>query len=244
MTSSTRPSNRRHFPYAADGAGFGAIFCLLALMMNMAAWPAWAQGVPATPLQAASAVKRPDPVAPVKSSSAQKMASPSAWQDLTPAQQLSLRPLAAHWGSLDQARKRKWIALAANYSALAPAEQAKLHSRMTEWVSLSQQQRAQARFNFSRSKQLSSAEKAATWQAYQALSPEEKQKLAISAPPKPAGAAAATKPVSPGKLTRVPVTKRIAKQLPEVPAVNQVMNRKTLLPHLKPLPEPKPAPTN
>jgi hypothetical protein len=75
---------------------------------------------------------------------------------------------------------------------------------MNEWVTLSPQQRAQARLNFARtkelSKQLTPEEKKAKWQTYQALSPEEKQKLAAKASPKPVGAATAVKPVAPQKL--------------------------------------------
>lgn len=145
---------------------------------------------------------------------------------------------------MDETRKRKWIAVAANYSSLAPAEQAKLHSRMNEWASLSQQQRTQARLNFARAKQVSPGKKTATWEAYQALSTDEKKKLAISAPPKPVGAAAAIKPVSPQKLTRIPVTRKTPKQAPQVIAVPGLVNRNTLLPPSKPLTEPAPAPTN
>ncbi|NDP39218.1 MAG: DUF3106 domain-containing protein [Rhodoferax sp.] len=201
---------------------------------------ALAQGVAATPLQATSAVKRVNPPAVTKASNTPMTSSQPTWQDLTPAQQVSLRPLAAHWSSLDSARKRKWIALAANYSALAPPEQAKLHSRMTEWASLSPKQRDQARLNFAQSKQISATQKAATWEAYQALSPEEKQKMAKSAPPKPAGAATAAKPVAPDKLTKIPLRKPTTRQASEVPAISQSVNRNTLLPQTKPLPQPKP----
>lgn len=156
------------------------------------------------------------------------------WHDLTPSQQQSLKPLAASWNTLDEAHKRKWIAIAGNYPSLNPADQVKLHSRMTEWVSLSQQQRAQARLNFAHTKQLAPAQKAATWEAYQALRPEEKQKLAQSAPPKPTGAATATKPVPPQKLAKVPVTRQTQKEVPPLPPANNSLNRNTLLPRLAP----------
>lgn len=242
MSTLTRASNRPGRVLATDALVLAGISCFMAL--SLATSDVIAQGVAATPRQAASAVKRPSPLALSKTSSAPNISSQPTWQDLTPKQQLSLMPLAAHWSSLDGARKRKWIALAANYSALAPAEQTKLHSRMTEWASLSPQQRTQARFNFARSKQISPTKKAATWQAYQALSPEEKQKLAKSAPPKLAGAAAAIKPIAPEKLTKIPLTKPTARQVPDVPAINQVVNRHTLLPHAKPLPEPVPTKEN
>ena len=85
-----------------------------------------------------------------------------------------------------------------------------MHSRMAEWTSLSKQQRDQARLNFAESNKLApkqKAEKAATWEAYQALSLEEKQKLAAKAPPKPTGAAIAAKPTAPDQLATVPSTR-------------------------------------
>ncbi len=107
------------------------------------------------------------------------MAKPE-WADLTPAQQLALKPLHDNWRFLSETSKRKWIALSMNFQAMAVAEQSKLHGRMNEWVSLSQQQRSQARLNYAQSKQLPQSHKTATWQAYQALSPAEKQELALA----------------------------------------------------------------
>ena len=238
MTIFTRASKRFERPLMAAALVFDAICFVLTL--GVAGSQALAQAVASAPLQAASAVKRPVTVAPTKTSNALMTSSGPAWQDLTPAQQVSLGPLAALWSSLDSARKRQWIALTANYSALAPPEQAKLHSRMTEWASLSPKQRDQARLNFAQSKQISPTQKAATWQAYQALSFEEKQKLAKSAPPKPVGAATAAKPVAPDKLTKIPLSKPVPRQASEVPLINQAVNRNTLLPHPKPLPQSKP----
>jgi hypothetical protein len=208
----------------------GAIFCISAALSASAL----AQGVTDSHPAVPSSATLPNSGTPAKNSKAQISPSKPAWQDLTPAQQLSLKPLAATWNTLGEAHKRKWIAIARNYPTLAPAEQEKLHSRMTEWVSLSQQQRAQARMNFAQSKRLTPTQKAATWQAYQALSPEEKQKLAISAIPKPAGAAAAVKPVPPQKLAAVPVTRRTPKQLPKLSVSTQAVNRNTLLPQPQP----------
>lgn len=213
-----------------DGLACISVFCIL-LAASTSASGALALGVAATPLLAPASTKAsPTSSAPTTRSSLLKPASKPAWQDLTPAQQISLRPLAANWSTLGEPQKRKWIAIASNYPTLAPAEQAKLHSRMTEWVSLSQQQRDQARLNFAETKQLTPTQKAATWQAYQALSPEEKQKLAVSATPRPAGAAAAAKPVPPQKMAAVPVTRNTPKQAPKVLATQHAVNRNTLLP--------------
>jgi hypothetical protein len=127
-----------------------------------------------------------------------------AWADLTADQRRSLAPLAGSWGQISEAQKRKWIAMAGNFNKLPPAEQAKLHSRMSEWAALSPQQRAQARLNFGETQQLSPEEKKAKWEAYQALPPEEKRKLADGVERKPPTTAAAVKPVPPQKLATLP----------------------------------------
>jgi hypothetical protein len=203
-----------------------------------------AQGVAGSATQVQSATKPPSVGTSVKNPAARKISSKPAWQDLTPSQQLSLKPLAANWNSLGEAQKRKWIAIAANYPGLPASEQAKLHSRMTEWVSLSPQQREQVRLNFAQSKQLSPGQKAATWQAYQALDPVEKKKLATAATPKPVGAATALKPVPPQKLATVPVTRQTQKHEPKVATADHVVNRNTLLPGSKPSIEPDPSQKN
>ena len=176
------------------------------------------QGKPAAPAKAA-------PVALI-----QKVEAGPKWSELTPSQQQSLKPLAANWVSIGEAQKRKWLAISKNYAALPAPERAKLHSRMTEWVALSANQRVEARLNFAETKKLSPSEKTATWQAYQALSPEEKQKLAAKAAPKAAGAAAAVKPVAPQKLAVLPVPKHGAKRSAEIVSNSHSVDHNTLLP--------------
>lgn len=191
---------------------------------------ALAQAVVA-PVTSAPNQGKPAPV--VKSASPAALLKAEAkpkWQELTPMQQQSLKPLAANWATIGEAQKRKWLALSNNYAALPPAEQAKLHSRMTDWVALSAQQRVEARLNFAETKKLTPNEKAATWQAYQALSPEEKQKLAAKAAPKPTGAAAAVKPVAPQKLAVSPLPKQGAKHSAEVVSSTESVDHNTLLP--------------
>jgi len=137
-------------------------------------------------------------------------ASGPAWSELTPLQQQALAPLASSWNtSMSVPQKSKWLEISKNYAALPPEGQATLNSRMKEWVALSPQQRAQARLNFGKTKELSGQltpeEKKAQWEAYQVLSPEEKQNLAAKASPRPTGAATAVKPVAAQKLVAVPV---------------------------------------
>lgn len=154
-----------------------------------------------------------------------------AWAELTAAQQASLKPLAANWASLSEAHKRKWIALAQNYPKMSQTDQTRLHGRMTEWVTLSPQQRAQARFNFAETQKLSADEKAATWKAYQALSPEEKKQLASKGNTVPPGATLAVKPVPSQKLAPVPSTRKDPKPA-QVAAHQQKVAPNTLLPQL------------
>ena len=222
-------STQHHLPWRAGQLAASAAFCLLAAL-SMPASCALAQTV--------AAAKAGSPAPAAKGPSNVASATKPAWQDLTPVQQVSLRPLAANWNSLGVSQKRKWIALAQNYPSLAPAEQLKLHSRMTEWVALSQQQRAQARLNFAQAKQLTPDQKAATWKAYQELSPEERQKLTSAAVSKPVGAAAAAKPVPTQKLAAVPVTRHSPKAAPKMAASDPTINQNTLLPQPRPTLEP------
>lgn len=156
-----------------------------------------------------------------------------AWKDLTPAQQQALQPLAPHWDRLSEERKLKWLVISKNYARLPPEEQARVHRRMSKWVTLSQQERTQARQNFKEIKSLTPEQKAAQWEAYQALSPEEKRSLAARAQAKPAGVAT-VKPTSASKLTPVPArrTKASASRMAEATSPIQ---RNTLLPRQEPV---------
>lgn len=126
------------------------------------------------------------------------------WNELTPQQKETLRPLSQAWPSMSEIQRRKWIEMTKTYPSMPSAEQAKIRTRMTEWVALSPQQRSQARLNFGKAQDLSASERKARWEAYQALSPEERQKLRAEADPKPKGAALAIKPVPPDRLAKVP----------------------------------------
>ena len=172
---------------------------------------AWIFGVVFSSLLCSTAAFSQAPVKPVISekpaASTKVVSARPAWTELTHAQQQALAPLASSWNTISESQKRKWLEISKNYAALPPEEQAVLNSRMNEWAVLSPQQRAQARLNFGKTKELSRQltpeEKNAKWQAYQALSPEEKQRLAAKASPKPKGAATAVKPVSTQKLATV-----------------------------------------
>jgi hypothetical protein len=178
---------------------------------------------PSTTAKSASVVN-------INAAPANPAASTPRWIDLTLSQQESLMPLVDTWNTLDQSQKRKWIALAQNYPSLAAPEQAKLHSRMEKWAVLNPSKREQARLNFSRTKIIASPERASNWEAYKALSPEERISLANRASAKPKGAANAVKPVISEKLTAVPITRRTPVELREQAFSRQLIDRNTLLP--------------
>ena len=129
------------------------------------------------------------------------------WNDLTPEQKVALQPLAGTWKDLSDPQKRKWISLCANYSRMSAPDQTRLHDRMLQWAGLSPKQRDQARLNFAQAQKITPQQKTKNWQAYQALSPEEKQKLAKIAQPTPPRTALAIKPVMDGRLHLGPVIK-------------------------------------
>ena len=169
-------------------SGHVTAYCLAALLLACVSQLAFGQLAPASsgPKAQADTVTRP------------------AWAELTGPQRQALAPLESAWNTVSEAQKRKWLALSQNYAKLPPAEQAMMHSRMAEWAAMSPQQRTQARLNFAETKQLAPDDKKAKWAAYQALSTEEKRKLAADAPARTPGTAAAVKPVSPNKLATVP----------------------------------------
>lgn len=168
-----------------------------------------------TAAESAGAQVPPQGAGSTSSAPAAKPAAPSKplWRDLSARQQRALEPLALQWDSLTEPHKRKWLAISRNYARLSPAEQEILHSRMTEWATLSNQQRSQARFNFAEVKQVPVDERKAKWEAYQALSEEEKRELAARAKPRP-GAAASIRPVPAQKLVHLPAATPDAQHAP------------------------------
>jgi hypothetical protein len=185
----------------------------------------------------------PVPRAAPKTTSAIPAIGAPLWLELKPAQQQSLAPLAATWNTLQEGHRRKWIALAQTYPTLSPEEQQKLHSRMLEWAALKPKDRELARLNFAETKKIAPADRTANWEAYQALSPEERQKLVNGAKPKPNGAAIAVKPVATSKLTAVPAAPKVADTKRPLVTNPQSLNRSTLLPSVE-APAPSVAPTS
>jgi len=135
-----------------------------------------------------------------------------------------LYPLAERWALISEAQKRRWLDLATNYPNLSEEEQRKFHDRITDWASLSAQQRNQARLNYAVTKRLAGDDKRAQWEAYQALSDEERKALASKAAPNPHGAAPALRPVSPKKLVQVPAATQASPDRPNAPKIPPVVD--------------------
>jgi len=168
-----------------------------------------------------------------------KIVTKPEWHELTAAQQLALKPLVSTWGLINEGHKRKWLAISQNFASLSVAEQTRMHGRMTEWATLTPSERTQARLNYAGVRNLPVEERLAKWQAYQALTAEQRQHLtAIGGPTKPVGAAPAVRPVAPQKLTILPgptLTSDEANQgkihhTPRIAASPHQIDHNTLLP--------------
>ncbi len=154
------------------------------------------------------------------------------WASLSPAQQAVLAPLADEWDGLDAARKSKWLEIAARFHTLTPEQQARLRERMIAWTRMTPAERQQARVGFQsnpqlRDEKLQSEKLQSKWEAYQALTPEERQALAQKGAEKaaqkradPKAAAQAQKPLSGAKTDFVP-PKQAAAPVAVAPSVLQ-----------------------
>ena len=120
---------------------------------------------------------------------------------------------------------KKWLAVSQNFNQLTVTEQITMHSRMSDWVSLSPQQRNLARLNFNKLQNLPKEDKKAKWEAYQALSAEEKRMLSAASMPPAKSAAPTAKPLPPHRVVETPVRTAAEKRTP-----SSEINRKTLLP--------------
>lgn len=157
-----------------------------------------------------------------------------AWGELTAGQRQALAPLYPHWDTLSENHKRKWIAISRNFDNWSSEEQSKMHGRMSAWAGLSTVERDQARLNYAEARKVNVDEKKARWEAYQALSDEQRDKLASSTAPKRPGVAA------PAKLNRGPEMVKLVpaggdpRSSPRVGVPASAVDHNTLLPqHLQ-----------
>lgn len=181
------------------------------------------------------------PISTVASSAAQPASSPVTplpgsigWTTLTAEQHSALSPLAGLWGTLRPQHQRKWIALAHNFNRMTAEEQSMLQGRMTEWAKLSAAQRTQARLNFGEARRLSADKKRAKWEEYQALSADERERLAKDRPKPPVSAAPALRPTPAARVARRPVAVAAsgsqARSALDGTAPGAIVNSNTLLP--------------
>ena len=105
------------------------------------------------------------------------------WRDLKPTQQAPLKPLEQDWTRIDAPQKQKWLQVADGFPKMSAAEQARVQAHMADWAKLTPQERGRARMNFQEAAQVPSQDRQARWDAYQALSPEQKRQLAERAAP-------------------------------------------------------------
>jgi hypothetical protein len=129
-----------------------------------------------------------------------KVEAAPTWAQLTQPQQQALTPLQKLWPEINQARKRKWLAVSRNFQDLPEIEQQKLQDRMREWASMTETERAQARLQYAHAQTISVDERRQRWEAYQALSLEQREQLAQHRPRKPQGAAVALRPAPRSKI--------------------------------------------
>ncbi len=182
----------------------------------------------------------PTPAAP-RASAPQIKAAPvsQAWQQLTPRQKQALAPLGAQWGALTAQQQNKWLTISHNFAQLSVTDQITMHARMADWVALSPQQRHLARLNFNTLQSVPKEDKKAKWEAYQALSAEEKRLLSAGSGTPSKSAAPTAKPLEPHRQVQTPV-RPAAGTL----AAPTAIDRKTLLPRPPALAAPAPsAPT-
>ena len=197
----------------------------------------WAPLTARAQAEAASAPETSAPPAPATSPAAAALtptappptvAAPPSWQGLGLAQKWALEPLERDWDALDPARKSKWLEIAARFPSLPPEERNRMHERMRAWARLSPAERQQARLGYQVVQQIKAGERQAKWEAYQALSPEQRKELAEKAArkqnPKPRGGNAALDKPESTSLTKsnlVPPQPKLAPVKPVAPSVLQ-----------------------
>jgi hypothetical protein len=149
------------------------LLCAAAVTLALAAaWPSFAQPAPGAKRGAASAA-----------AGTTLLARNPAWSQLTPAQRTALAPLEKEWPGIDTLRKEKWLEIADRFPRMPADERARVQERMAQWARMSPKERGEARLHYQELRQITPAERQARWEKYQALSPEERAKLAEQARP-------------------------------------------------------------
>jgi len=197
---------------------------LALLVLALLSASAFAQSdVPATPEASASAPSPLSPIAPLATPTT--LLPPPLWRDLGLSQKVALGPLERDWDKIDATQRSKWLEMVPRFFTLPAGEQKRLHERMRAWSRLSPAERQQARVGFQVAQQLTSGDRQAKWDAYQALTPEQRQELADKAAKKQALQAAKPRSASAdeaqAKSNRVPATLKHLAMKPVAPSVLQ-----------------------
>jgi hypothetical protein len=144
------------------------------------------------------------PVISVQSQSVAQPAAPASrptaehgprFSDLNADQRVALMPLEKDWARIDADSKQKWLKIAGRFAAMPIDERMRIQTRMSEWAGMSPEQRGRVRLQFQEATQASPRDRQAHWEAYQALTPEQKRQLATRAASAPL--AAGVKPADP-----------------------------------------------
>ncbi len=114
------------------------------------------------------------------------------WNSLTPVQKEVLAPLQKDWSSIEPSRRQKWLEVAARYPQMPAGERDRLKQRMAEWARMTPVQRTAARQQFQEVQRVPDEERQSRWQAYQSLTPKERETLTQRAKPAARASAAET----------------------------------------------------
>lgn len=124
------------------------------------------------------------------------------WQRLSAPDRTILAPLAPQWSSMSDDVQDKWISVARRYPSLSPDAQGRVRERMKQWSQTSSRERSEARLRFQNAREIPVQERQQKWQAYQALSPQQKAELARQAQRKQKPVALADSEAGPRELTQ------------------------------------------
>jgi hypothetical protein len=100
------------------------------------------------------------------------------WSALSAQQQRDLQPLQKEWSGLTASRQQKWLEVAARMPFMTVDERERVRERMFEWARMSPAQRGQARLQFQEVRQWPTEDRQAQWEAYLALTDDERTALA------------------------------------------------------------------
>jgi Protein of unknown function (DUF3106) len=185
------------------------------------------------PVVASANTQRATPITP-SNTVAEKAETGTRWGQLKPNEQHVLTPLKTLWPTLSAGHKNKWISLADRFEKMKPEERIRVTQRMGEWATLKPEQRTIARIQFAEVQALDPQARFDQWQAYQALSTEERSALQMQAAKPKVGVAPAVKlgPASKSVVTaqtqQSPAMVDATKSVPKI-SIDQIDSH-TLLP--------------